>query len=658
MMYEDFLSRWLMVSETEAKVYSYVELTSLFVECGVHKDDILHELNVLIANDIVKQTPDNRYFLLSDGLKQRLLLPLVFEKITTPPVLKDNIKYVNPEEWSFFRKLCSYYSECVQYNERSDNYIRFVGNKCSTETVKKGCSVYFMPSVMPYGWLEIPSHGSTKVLNFKYTREQERAIATIKSSSDEIENYLGYPLIGHKSKDSDEVFYTAIVQIPIEEVPSEKYAPKQSISFSLDFEHAFIDPMWVETCVPIENRKLVERLEEKCSEIRNGHAVLKLDELIRLAFSLSYQSEKYTIDYVSPDQVVPVLKGASKHQLFNTAVIFQAKNLHYSKMLKKELDYIANEATDEELDKTALAYLFRKHPFEDEKKTSIAVPFIASNQEQTEAVEKAQESRIAVVQGPPGTGKTQMAVNLIANCVFNGETVLFTSTNHQAINAIRERACSLFDDISLVQFCADEDGDFTQAWFDIDLRAENSMAQLKREVASNEDIYASYALQRLRDIKERYSVWNDVYSEYTDCEKEYEDDLKKCYAALKVTEPKLSFDSAEELFSRQKIILKTKFNFFDWILFRVRKLRTSRLEALSWMKNNFPILYDENFSSFSHSTDNFLRDINKARKCMKEAMAIRKKLDGLEEKIKSLPEWNEGEKEFTVNNTFPTNRTI
>ena len=644
-MYEDFLSKWLMTNKTEAKAYSYVELVSLLDKCGIPREKRMSVINALIAEQIIVQTPNNYYYLSSKGLKKRLLLPLVFDKQKVVATDSGKTNRVNPEEWNFFRKLCSYYSECVQYNERSDNYIRFVGNKCCLKTVNSGCSVYFIPSVMPYGWLEIPSSGLTKELNFKYTEDQEYAVASIKSRGDEIDNYLGYPLIGHYGMDG-EVFYTTIVQIPIEEIPVEKTAPKKSISFKLDFEHAFINPMWIETCVPVENRRLVDKLEEKCSEIRDGHAVLRLDELIRLAFSLSYQSEKYSIDYLSPNQVLPVMRGTTKHQLFNTAIIFQAKSLHYSKVMKRELDYIANEATNEELDATALAYLFRKHPFEDEKKTSIAVPFITSNQEQTEAVEKAQENRVVVVQGPPGTGKTQMAVNLIANCVFDGETVLFTSTNHQAINAIRDRAGTLFDDISLVQFCADEDGDFMQSWFDIDLRVENSMAQLKKDTVSNEDIYSSDAILRLKDIKEKYSVWNDIYSEYTKYEKEYEDNLKKCLATLKITEPLCSFELPQELFSKQKILLKTKFSFFDWILFRVRKLKASRAVALSWMKSNFPILYDENFSSFSQTTDNLERDINQAKEYMRKALAVQKKLSVLEKKIKSLPEWNEGFEEF------------
>lgn len=644
-MYEDFLSKWMMTTKTEAKTYSYVELVSLLKECGVSKENIVAEITKLIGNDIVKQTPHNQYYLSSKGLKKRLTLSLVFDNKKAPDP-EDKIKKVTSDEWNFFRKLCSYYSECVQYNERSDNYIRFIGKKCSMETEKKGCSIYFIPSVMPHGWLEIPPDGLTQELNFEYTDEQESAVASIRGRSDEIDNYLGYPLIGHRSKDSDEVFYTTIIQIPVEEVPTGHFAPKKSISFKLDFEHAFINPMWIETCVPIENRKLIDKLEEKCSEIRDEHAILKLDELITLAFSLSYQSEKYKLDFLSPDQIVPVMRGPAKHQFFNTAVIFQAKNLHYSKVLKKELDYIADEASNEELDKTALAYLFRKHPFEDEKKTSIATPFISSNQEQTEAVEKAQESRIAVVQGPPGTGKTQMAVNLIANCVFNGETVLFTSTNHQAINAIRDRACTLFDDIPLVNFCADEDGDFTQSWFNIDLRTENSIAQLKREVVSNDDIYTSTAIMRLRDIKEKYSVWNDIYSEYTSYEEEYENNLKKCLATLKVTEPLFSFDLPKELFSRQKILLKTKYSFFDWILFRVKRLKAAREEALSWLESNFPILYDENFSPFSQTSDNLERDINQAKEYMKRAQSLQKKLTALEKKIKSLPEWNEGFEEF------------
>ena len=637
------LANWIMISDKKAKVYSHSELYGLV--SGAVKDVPAKEvIRKLITDGIVAQSASNYYGLTEKGLKLRCKLPLVYEAKVQKK--EETVKPVNPEEWNKFRKVCSYYAECVQYNERRDNYIRIEGDKCSLNTVKHGCSVYYIPPNMPYGWLQKPEEGLSKVVELRYDRKQEFAIASIKSFTDEVETFLGYPLVGHRSKDYNEVYYTAIIQIPVEEVPNKPYSLNNTISFKLDFEHAFLNPQWVENTVPLENRGAIEKLEEKCSQIREDHMILDLQELVSLAVSMSYQADE-GLDIVSPDQVRPIMRGDRRHQLFNTAVIFQAKNLQYSKVLKKELDYIANVATDSELDNTALAYIFRKHPFEPKMKTAVSIPFISTNQEQGDAVELSEESGVAVVQGPPGTGKTQMAVNLIANCVFNGESVLFTSTNHQAINAIRERSSSLFEDIPLVNFCADADGNFTQSWFDIDLTTENSKAILSKDSVSDENLYTDNAVRRLLDIKEKYSIWNGVYSEYTSCEEEYENCLRMCLSSLKVTSEKLSLDGVSELFGKEKILMKDRYSFFDRVLFRVKRLRRQREEALAWLKNAFPILYDENFSQFSSSSASFPEDLKKAREYLKKVDELQKKLAVLEDKIEKLPDWDEGFREFS-----------
>ena len=641
-MINSVLANWLMISEREAKAYTYSELYGLV--SAIVKDVPSKEIiRRLISDGIVNQSASNYYYLTVNGMKLRRQLPLVYEKNVQKK--DETIEYVNPEEWYKFRKICSYYAECVQYNERRDNYIRIEGDKCSLSTVKHGCSVYYIPPNMPYGWLRMPEEGLSKVIEMRYTCDQNYAIGTIKTHADEVETFLGYPLVGHRSKDYNDIFYTAIIQIPVEEVPNKPYSLNNTISFKLDFEHAFLNPQWVENTVPLENRGAIGKLEEKCSEIREDHIILDLEELVSLALSMSYQSEE-KLDIVSPNQVRPIMRGDRRHQLFNTVAIFQAKNLQYSKVLKQELDYIANVATDLELDHTALAYIFRKHPFEPKMNTAVSIPFISTNQEQGEAVELAEESGVAVVQGPPGTGKTQMAVNLIANCVFNGESVLFTSTNHQAINATRERSSSLFDDISLVNFCADPDGNFTQSWFDIDLSVENSKVILAKDSVSDEDLYADNAVRRLVDIKKKYAIWNDVYSEYTACEEEYENNLRKCLSSLKVTSDNLSLDGVSDLFKKEKILMKDRYSFFDRILFRVKAQRRKKEEALAWLENAFPLLYDENFSQFVTSSKTLPEALKEAKLYLKRANELQEKLDFLEDKIDKLPNWGEGFIEF------------
>lgn len=58
---------------------------------------------------------------------------------------------------------------------------------------------------------------------------------------------------------------------------------------------------------------------------------------------------------------------------------------------------------------------------------------------QRKAIQKAFNSRIAVITGPPGTGKTQMILNLLANALVKGKSVLLASKNNKAVDNVKER---------------------------------------------------------------------------------------------------------------------------------------------------------------------------------------------------------------------------
>ncbi len=62
-----------------------------------------------------------------------------------------------------------------------------------------------------------------------------------------------------------------------------------------------------------------------------------------------------------------------------------------------------------------------------------------SNRSQMIAVRSAFSSQISVIQGPPGTGKTQTILNIIANIVATGKSVLAVSNNNAAVENVREK---------------------------------------------------------------------------------------------------------------------------------------------------------------------------------------------------------------------------
>lgn len=68
----------------------------------------------------------------------------------------------------------------------------------------------------------------------------------------------------------------------------------------------------------------------------------------------------------------------------------------------------------------------------------IYYPF-GCNASQKTAVEAALTHQVSIIQGPPGTGKTQTILNIIANLLMAGKTVLVVSNNNSAVENVAEK---------------------------------------------------------------------------------------------------------------------------------------------------------------------------------------------------------------------------
>lgn len=71
---------------------------------------------------------------------------------------------------------------------------------------------------------------------------------------------------------------------------------------------------------------------------------------------------------------------------------------------------------------------------------------------QRRAITTALNSKVSVITGPPGTGKTQMIVNLLANAMLKGKSVLVASKNNKAVDNIKERFDQVDDFQYLIRF--------------------------------------------------------------------------------------------------------------------------------------------------------------------------------------------------------------
>ena len=347
--------------------------------------------------------------------------------------------------WDKFRNLCRYYADCVKYSEKSQEYL-------FPDQLGKS----FMMPCLPLGW-----HLRDEAFDIPTSREDAFVRSSLLGASDSGELFIGYPLDAFRSPDGVECL-CPVMLFPVSiSVLGEGYTT--GLRLSIDRQGISLNQDWVEYHVPKCDQKAFQSACEQSN-----------DELgcVDVELVLSYVAAHFKTKMVSPDSMsFAVRRSQAENGLLNTAVLFQGSKTQYSKNLLSELKRIAAEP-DAVLDKTALAYVFRDPPLPNEMLTRepkrIPVSFTSRrmNAGQFNAVEEALNTPLTKVTGPPGTGKSFMSVNLIANEVLHGGSVLFTSRNHKAIHAIYDKTPDAVadKDFPLISFCTAPDNPTYADW--------------------------------------------------------------------------------------------------------------------------------------------------------------------------------------------------
>lgn len=443
-------------------------------------------LDSLLSEGWVKCTIYGSYELTAAGISERRKLP-ESEILTTPrekPVSRD----VAP--WETFRKLVNYYADCVKHQERSQQYL-FAGD----------CGRKYIHPVLPYGWLKELGEISDEI-SIEKRRKDIVAINTILTRrSYEEEVYIGYPLEAFFHKDNTHF-------VPITLIPVDVRVDAFRLYLKPRFDEASINHVWLEYHVNKEDQRVLMDMltgmhpdDEFCGLIDVKRALPFLERYARGCTPGMFDPDAFDWD-------IPHLERKGD-RAWNCPALFVGTELKYSRTLLRELRYIAKEK-DEVLDSTALAYIFREPTLKRENEgTSYAHPFIATNDEQQLAVTQALNKDVTLVTGPPGTGKSQVAVNIIANYVLRGQSVLFTSRNHKAVHAIANRSISLLKDsgVALVHFCSTPDGQVTDEWFEMDVNALlASLDQLSQKADG-------LCYEDIRDLEARWCAVTEKLSE-------------------------------------------------------------------------------------------------------------------------------------------------
>jgi len=129
--------------------------------------------------------------------------------------------------------------------------------------------------------------------------------------------------------------------------------------------------------------------------------------------------------------------------IYNRAVLMMGKSGKYVKTLLSELHHIS-QCSEAVLKPTALGALFSNDEPSDEVSSqddhaATLLDILPMNATQRRAVSTLQRAKQTVITGPPGTGKSQVAATTMAGMRLRGQSVLFASKNHKAVDAVMER---------------------------------------------------------------------------------------------------------------------------------------------------------------------------------------------------------------------------
>lgn len=178
-------------------------------------------------------------------------------------------------------------------------------------------------------------------------------------------------------------------------------------------------------------------------------------DFLKLAQVLSLLAERRIRETLDPRCLSGrPLEPECRTGLYNRAIIVASRSSPYSKRLITELETIAR-APDGLLDRTALAHVFvTARPTQ----TRPAAGAVVTGEQpltgtQRRAVASLLQCPLTVIQGPPGAGKSQVVSGTVLNARLRGQSVLISSYNHKAIDAVMERLPEPAGSMPLVVRC-------------------------------------------------------------------------------------------------------------------------------------------------------------------------------------------------------------
>lgn len=340
--------------------------------------------------------------------------------------------------WSKFRKIVAYYKECVRNEEGAD------ASAFLNEYGKR-----FLHFSEVGEWY--PKPGRSWFYTIPIGSHLTEFVAELGKVGKSAVVVLGYPLQAvyiEKENEPEIALVRPIFQYILKAnfsngvltVSTENSRPEICLDW---LKHAFQtheqQRNFLSACGLITSSTDIDEVED----YESGHGMPDLGTLTtNLSVFLSGKiREPLLVDELSPEP----LRTPFETGIYNKAVIMIGSRTRFTKKLLNELTAIEH-AEDEILDSTALRYIFRENSESTVKKSSpeknhesFVIDTELMNANQRHAVAALMSQNLSVVTGPPGTGKSQVVCSGIANARLAGQTAIFASRNHKAIDAVVNR---------------------------------------------------------------------------------------------------------------------------------------------------------------------------------------------------------------------------
>lgn len=505
----------------------------------------------------------------------------------TPSTESSLSRYTGASRWKDFRNLCLYYAECIRLESRADvkAYAEDEGSK-------------FISLRGEYDWRGISAGGQ---LALQPPKDWGDFVRRLKHRRRTPRLFVGLPVdlfIWRDSKSGEQVrFVSPIFVVQVDHLMEDGMLHLNAVS-PVEINHGWLQRRWprhddrnafLELCgVEVSDKYDEQEASEACSP--------GFDELVSGLWR-HYRNLWQEPADLKRLQAEPALESVEISGIYNRAVLMSQQGLKYTEGLYQELLHLARETEDEELDKSALTVLFPHEPPkqpaeaqepETEEDTAAESERVAElhhlNDNQRHACEVAREAPCSLVIGPPGTGKSRVVAATVADAVIQGKSVLFSSRNHQALEAVVPRLNAVTEpNMAMVRMShppgdtgADPLARMLETLFDQpapDAAEAEFTAGLER---------LTRLLQQFADNRDRVSRIHDLHAEMETAEQDLGDLLREFPEECEslVWEPK-ALPGSEEIDSLLRVLDDRTGDEPNWLLrFLARLVRWWRLRKV------------------------------------------------------------------------------